>query len=173
MTIELDACAVRAGLINDGYVVFRGVVPAEMCNAVLRAIGTELNIWVNDPGSWDRVSDEVEEVPLRGPQSQWDIRQLPDLCRIWSTVWGTKRLWVDPNACRCTPTWHPGRAEQLPLHWDVDPRDPEVLWFQGILASPRLQLGSGVSVVSPHCCTTGIVGRPRGRPPVMAWSIGL
>ena len=88
MTIELDARAVRAGLINDGYVVFRGVVPTEMCHAVLKAIGTELNIWVDDPGSWDRVSNEVEEVPLRGHQSQWDIRQLRDLYLIWSTVWG-------------------------------------------------------------------------------------
>jgi hypothetical protein len=143
MTIELDARAVRAGLINDGYVVFRGVVPTEMCHAVLKAIGTELNIWVDDPGSWDRVSNEVEEVPLRGHQSQWDIRQLRDLYLIWSTVWGTKRLWVDRNSCRYTPPWRPGRAEPLPLHWDVDPHDPEVLWFQGLLALTDAPAGAG------------------------------
>ena len=97
MSIEIDARAVRAGLINDGYVVFRRVVPVALCQAVLDAIGSELHIRVDDPASWGRVSAEIEEVPLRGHQSQWDIRQLPELHAIWSTVWGTERLWVDRN----------------------------------------------------------------------------
>ncbi len=49
MTMDIDARAVRAGLINDGYVVFRDAVPAELCDAVLDAIGTELGIWIDDP----------------------------------------------------------------------------------------------------------------------------
>ena len=142
MSFEIEARAVRAGLVNDGYVVFRGAVPVVLCEAVLEAIGTELGIWVGDPRSWDRVSSQIEEVPLRGHQSQWVIRQLPDLYAIWSTVWGTERLWVDRNACRFTPrgTRH---AEPLPLHWDVDPHDRDVLWYQGILALTDTPAGAG------------------------------
>lgn len=116
MSFEIEARAVRAGLVNDGYVVFRGAVPVVLCEAVLEAIGTELGIWVGDPRSWDRVSSQIEEVPLRGHQSQWVIRQLPDLYAIWSTVWGTERLWVDRNACRFTPPWNEARgAAAAPL----------------------------------------------------------
>ena len=150
MSIEIDVRAVRAALINDGYVVFRKVVPVELCEAVLDAIGGELHIWVDDPESWDRISAEIEEVPLRGHQSQWDIRQLPDLHAIWSTVWGTERLWVDRNSCRYTPPWREGRAEPLPLHWDVDPHDPDVLWYQGILALTHAPAGAGGFCCSPR-----------------------
>jgi Phytanoyl-CoA dioxygenase (PhyH) len=149
VTNEIDARAVRAGLINNGYVVFRGAVPDAMCHAVLDAIGTELGIWVDDPKSWDQVSCEIEEVPLRGHQSQWDIRQEPDLHTIWSMVWGTERLWVDRNACRYTPPWREGRAESLPLHWDVDPRNANALWFQGILALTHAPAGAGGFRCSP------------------------
>ena len=112
MTIEIEVRAVRAGLINDGYIVFRAAVPVVLCEAVLEAIGTELGIWIGDPHSWDRVPSEIEEVPLRGHESQWDIRQLPDLYAIWSTVWGTERLWVDRNACRSASPWSDGRASR-------------------------------------------------------------
>jgi hypothetical protein len=92
--VDVDARAIRTALFNDGYVVIREVVPKEMCDAVLEAFGTELEIWMSDPGSWDRVSTEVDQVPLWGHQSQWDIRQLPEVHRVWSTVWGTEKLWV-------------------------------------------------------------------------------
>jgi hypothetical protein len=152
MSIEIDARAVRAGLINDGYFVFRSAVPVALCQAVLDAIGLTLGIWVDDPQTWDRVSTEIEEVPLRGHQSQWDIRQLPDLYAIWRTVWGTERLWVDRNACRYTPPWREGRAEPLSLHWDVDPHNPNVLWYPGILALTDAPAGAG-----GFCCAPSLM----------------
>ncbi len=163
MTIEIDARALRAGLMNDGHVVFRNAVPVGLCRAVLNAIGTELGIWVDDPQTWDRVSSDIEEVPLRGHQSQWDIRQLPDLYAIWTAVWGTDRLWVDRNACRYTPPWREGRAEPLPLHWDVDPLDPDVLWYQGILALTDAPAGAG-----GFCCAPSLM-RNRDRWPT-SWT---
>lgn len=152
MTIEIDARALRAGLFNDGHVVFRNAVPIAMCQSVLDAIGSELGIWVHDPATWDRVSGEIEEVPLRGHQSQWDIRQLPELYAIWSAVWGTKALWVDRNSCRYTPPWREGRAEPLPIHWDVDPHDPGVLWYPGILALTDAPPGAG-----GFCCAPSLM----------------
>ncbi len=143
MTTPIDVKAVRSGLANDGYLVFRDAVPTAHCRAVLDAIGHDLGIWADDPDSWDRVSAEIDQVPLWGHQSQWDIRQLPGLYDIWRAIWGSGRLWVDRNSCRFTPPWRPGRADALPLHWDVDPRDRDLHWYQGILALTDCPLGSG------------------------------
>ena len=119
MTIEIEVRAVRAGLINDGYIVFRAAVPVVLCEAVLEAIGTELGIWIGDPHSWDRVPSEIEEVPLRGHESQWDIRQLPDLYAIWSTVWGTERLW-GWGEMHFVPSHRWARADEVPVGWGFE-----------------------------------------------------
>jgi hypothetical protein len=143
MTLAIDARAVRSALTNNGYIVFPDAVAPSLCQAVLDAIEQELGIGVDDPSSWDRISDEIDQVPLWGHQSQWDIRQLIDLHAIWTTVWGTERLWVSRDSCRFTPPWRPGRADALPLHWDVDPRDQGIQWFQGIVALTECPSDSG------------------------------
>jgi hypothetical protein len=150
MTTMMHARAVRSALTNDGYIVFRDAVPPLLCQAVLDAIGHELDIWVDDPSSWERISHEVDQVPLWGHQSQWDIRQLTDLHAIWSTVWGTERLWVSRDSCRFTPPWRQERAEALPLHWDVDPRDGDSEWFQGIVALTDCPPASGGFRCAPN-----------------------
>jgi Phytanoyl-CoA dioxygenase (PhyH) len=143
LTTPMNAKSVRSALANDGYTVFRETVPPGHCKAVLDAIGDDLGIWADDPDSWDRVSNEIDQLPLWGHQSQWDIRQLPALHTIWATIWGTSRLWVDRNSCRFTPPWRPGRADALPLHWDLDPRDRNHQWYQGVVALTDADAGSG------------------------------
>jgi hypothetical protein len=143
MITTIDARAVRSALIHDGYIVFRDAVAPSLCDAVLDAIGHELDIRVDDPFSWRRISPEIDQVPLWGHQSQWDIRQLTDLHAIWSIVWGTERLWVSRDSCRFTPPWRRERADGLPLHWDVDPRARDSQWFQGVIALTESPLGSG------------------------------
>jgi hypothetical protein len=140
---------VRSSLLNDGYVVFKNAVPRKLCENVLQAIGTELGIWTEDRASWSRVSNEIDQVPLWGHQSQWDIRQLPNLSLIWSMVWGTSELWTDRNSCRFTPPWRKGRAEPIALHWDVDPFDHDVLWYSGIVALTDTPRGAGGFRCSP------------------------
>jgi len=128
---------------EDGYVVVPGAVPAAMCQAVLDAIAAELGISVDDPATWDRVSSEIDQIPMWGHQSQWDIRQLPQLHRIWADIWGRDALWVDLNSCRFTPSWRPGRADRLPIHWDVDPWDDQVQWYPGVVALTDAGPGEG------------------------------
>ena len=82
MTLAIDARAVRSALTNHGYAVFRRAVAPPLCRAVLDAIDHELDIRVGDPASWGRVSAEVDQVPLWGHQSQWDIRQLVGLHEV-------------------------------------------------------------------------------------------
>ena len=121
-------------LRRDGYVVRHGAVPVEMCDAVIDAIATELGIVLDDPETWARISTEIDQVPLWAHQSQWDIRQLPNLCDAWSTIWGRRDLWADMNSCRVTPPWQSGRADALDVHFDVDPRDQSQQWYPGIVA---------------------------------------
>jgi hypothetical protein len=138
---EIEARAVRTGLFNDGYMVIREAVPRSMCDAVLDAFGTELGILINDPSTWDLVSAEIDQLPLWGHQSQWDIRQLPEIHRIWTVVWGTEKLWADRNSCRFMPPWRASQAGPLKLHWDVDPWDPTIQWFPGFLALTDAAVG--------------------------------
>jgi len=49
---ELDARALRAGMFNDGYIVFRGAVAKDRCDAVVQAISDELEIRLDDPDTW-------------------------------------------------------------------------------------------------------------------------
>jgi hypothetical protein len=150
MLAELDARVIRSALFNQGYVVIREVVPKEMCKAVLNAFSTELGICVHDAASWDRVSTEIDQVPLWGHQSQWDIRQLPEVHAIWTMVWGTENLWADRNSCRFTPPFRPGRAGPLGIHCDVDPRDTTLQWFPGIVALTDAEMGQGGFCCAPR-----------------------
>jgi hypothetical protein len=149
MTLNIDARSIRTSLSNDGYIAFRGAVPSEFCERILQAIGDELGIWLREPASWDRVSSELDQIPLWGHQSQWNMRQLPELYEIWKTVWGTEHLWVARDSCRFTPPWGPGRARELPLHWDVDPRDRSLQWFPGLIALTDTPTGAGGFRCSP------------------------
>lgn len=147
--MDADVRSVRSALFNNGFVVFRNAVATAKCRAVLDAMSSELGIVVDDPSTWDRVSSELDQVPLWGHQSQWDIRQDPRLHRLWRAIWGTDQLWTDRNSCRFTPPHRPGRAEPLPLHWDVDPRDPTLYWYPGILALTDSGPGEGGFCCSP------------------------
>lgn len=139
----MDAKAIRLALENDGFFVVKATVPHSMCLAVLEAIRYDQGISVDNSDTWNRVSSQVDQVPLWGHQSQWDIRQLPELHSVFSAVWGTPRLWADRNSCRFTPPWREGRAGPLPIHWDVDPRDQDQIWYQGILALTPAPKGAG------------------------------
>jgi hypothetical protein len=127
----------------DGYLVVRGAVPRLMCERVVEAIGSQLGIGVDDPATWHLVSSEVDQVPLWGHQSQWDIRELPSLHAGWAGIWGTEALWVDMASCRFTPPWRPGRADALPIHWDNDPRVEHPRWYAGVLALTDAPAGHG------------------------------
>lgn len=148
----MDARTIRLSLENDGFFVARGAVPVEMCQAVLDAAHDDLGISVDEPSTWDRVPSELDQLPLWGHRSQWDIRQLPSLWELWTAVWGTHRLWADRNSCRFTPPWREGRADPLPIHWDVDPRDRDQLWYQGVLALTDAPPASG-----GFCCLPALM----------------
>jgi hypothetical protein len=95
MTMPIDVKAVRSGLTNDGYIVVRNAVPTTLCQAVLEAIGHELDIWIDKPSSWERprgpqAVPQAERTAARrkptqtglSPSSQGDPPSARSLCQL-------------------------------------------------------------------------------------------
>ena len=128
---------------ESGFAVYPGIVPSDLCDDVLEAIAVGCGVVLDDGSTWSRISSEIDQVPLWGSQAQWNIRQLPELHDIWSAIWNRSDLWCDMNSCRVTPPWTEGRADALPIHFDVDPQDPSQQWFPGLVALTDAPEGHG------------------------------
>jgi hypothetical protein len=117
---------------------------------------------VHDRLRWHAYGGEPHDlVPIWGHQAQWDIRQHPDLHRVWAALWKTDRLRVWLDSCRFTPPWRPGFAEPLGIHWDYDPWKPEVRVFQGVVALTDTAANQGASAVSRRSIKSAIRGCER------------
>jgi hypothetical protein len=122
-------------LRESGWARISGAVPIALCNRLVEVLESELGAPVNDPSRWDAYGAEMRDlVPIWGHQAQWDIRQHPNLHRIWAELWGTEHLCVSLDSCRFTPPWKPGHAEPHGIHWDHNPWDAVKRMFQGVLA---------------------------------------
>jgi Phytanoyl-CoA dioxygenase (PhyH) len=143
--------ALVTSLRTNGYVVLPGAVADGLCVAVISALDEVLGIRLDDPATWSRIDPEFDMVPMWGHQSQWDIRQLPNLHDAWSRIWGRRDLWVDVNSCRITPPWRDGLADALTIHFDVDPHDSSLQWFPGLVALADAPVGHG-----GFCCVPAL-----------------
>jgi Phytanoyl-CoA dioxygenase (PhyH) len=118
-----------------GWMIVHGAVPFGYCERLVDVLENEMGVPVHDPSRWPEYGGEPRDlIPIWGHQAQWDIRQLPDLHRIWTTLLGTERLGVSLDSCRFTPPWQPGDAKPYGIHWDHDPWNAEERMFQGVLA---------------------------------------
>jgi hypothetical protein len=141
---EDPAVGVREALDRDGFAVLRGVVPVDLCAAVLAAVEEHTGLAVDRPATWDRMlGRRVDVVPVWAHQAQWDIRQLPVLHRAWADAWGRDDLWVSIDSTRFTPPWREGMPEPLALHWEHDPRAPGARMIQGSVALTDCGPGEG------------------------------
>ncbi len=131
----LPDTALQSSLAEVGWARIESAVPRPLCEQLVDAMQTEMDLPVRDPLRWDAYGGEGDDlIPIWGHQAQWDVRQLPALHRIWAAAWGTDRLIVSLDSCRFTPPWRPGHAEPLPLHWDHAPRDATKRMIQGVIA---------------------------------------
>jgi hypothetical protein len=120
---------------KSGWMRIDRAVPTSLCKALVDVLEVELGVPVNDPSRWDAYGGEMRDlVPIWGHQTQWDIRQRPNLHAIWAQLWDTEKLCVSLDSCRFTPPWKPGYAEPDAIHWDHNPWDAEKRMFQGVLA---------------------------------------
>jgi hypothetical protein len=131
MTITPDIPHLR----RFGWLRVDGAVPVRLCDRLVEVLEAEMQVPVHDPSRWPEYSVEPRDfVPIWGHQAQWDIRQHPDLHRIWAALWGTEKLGVSLDSCRFTPPWQPGYGEPYGIHWDHDPWDAQKRMFQGVVA---------------------------------------
>ena len=131
MTVFLDVPHLR----RVGWMRIEGAVPVRLCKRLVEALEVELDVPVHDRSRWHEYGGEPRDfVPIWGHQAQWDIRQHPDLHRIWAALCETDRRGVSLDSCRFTPPWQPGFAEPYGIHWDHDPGDAGKRMFQGVVA---------------------------------------
>jgi hypothetical protein len=111
----------------EGYMVIRNVVPASLAGNAVREIAAFVGADLADPSTWYRCASRPDGiVPMHHAQSLWDIRQHPDLYRVFAEFFGTLRLMVDINRCIFRSPVHPRypRVGRGSIHWDTDPRQP-------------------------------------------------
>jgi Phytanoyl-CoA dioxygenase (PhyH) len=140
MSISIDIRQLR----ESGWVRINRAVPIELCSRLVEVLERELGVSVNDPLRWDAYGGEMRDlVAIWGHQAQWEIRQHPNLHRIWAELWETEHLCVSLDSCRFTPPWKLGHAEPYAIHWDHDPWDAEKRMFQGVLALMDTAINQG------------------------------
>jgi len=127
-----------------GWVRINEAVPAELCDRLVDALERDLGVPVHDPSRWDEHGGEMRDLlPVWGHQTQWDIRQHPNMHRIWAALWETDALWVSLDSCRFTPPFKIGYAQEYGIHWDHDPWDMAMRMLQGVLALTDTAIGQG------------------------------
>jgi len=78
-----------------GWMRIDGAVPVRLCEQLVEILEAEMDVPVHDESRWHEYGGKARDlVPIWGHQAQWDIRQHPDLHRIWATLWKTDRLGV-------------------------------------------------------------------------------
>ena len=114
---------IAAELSRVGFVVLPEVVPVELCANVIDAMRERAGLYQDDPTTWDLLPTAIDQVPMWGHQSQWEIRQLPVVYEAWSQALDTHRLWVTFDSCASHPPGGDRSAEGV--HHD-GARDPAV-----------------------------------------------
>jgi len=127
---------------RDGYTKLSGAVPPELCHDLVATMDCFLGL--GGPETWyERPRPFLDFLPLWGHPSQWAIRQVPALRSAWSQLLGTDDLLVSLDRCRFSPPWRSTEPEPSPLHWDHDPRDPNLHYIQGVVALTDTPSGRG------------------------------
>jgi hypothetical protein len=111
----------------NGYMVIRNVVPETITSSAVREIAAFVGADMADPATWYGGAPGLDGlVPLHHAQSLWDIRQCPNLYRVFAEFFGRAQLMVDINRCVFRPPIHrdyPAISHGT-IHWDTDPRVP-------------------------------------------------
>src|SRR5579862_6672367 len=111
----------RDQLLTRGFMRVAGVIPADVTAAVLDALPEVSVIDYRDPATWYLLPDSYPGIiPSHHHQSQWNLRQHPNLHRVYSELWRTHALWVTMDRIGFVPPLRSGEIESSQLHWDID-----------------------------------------------------
>ena len=131
MTIYLDI----PHLDRFGWMRIDGAVPVRLCERLVEVLEAEMDVPVHDQSRWHEYSNNPRDlIPIWGHQAQWDIRQHPDLHRIWAALWNTDRLGVGWIPAASRRPGNPVSPSHSRIHWDYNPWNAEMHMFQGVVA---------------------------------------
>ena len=123
---------------KNGYLLVRGVVPRQSCEAVVAAIWEFLGMDPDDPEDWYRPPlSPGGMVEMYHHQAMWDNRQHPGVHQAFAELFGTEKLWVSLDRVNMKPPRHPAHPEYDHkgfIHWDVSTATlPIPFGVQGLL----------------------------------------
>ena len=105
--------------------VIRNVLPASLIANAVRDIAAFVGANLADSATWYGGDPQLDGVvPMHHAQSLWDIRQCPNLYKVFTEFCGTGELMVDINRCMFRPPVHSSwpTVSHGSIHWDTDPR---------------------------------------------------
>ena len=146
----------RAFFTREGYVVLKGVVPDETCDAVVRMLYSSLGFAPDDPDGWYRAPlTRGGMLEIYQHQALWDVRQHPRVHQAFSELYGTKKLWVSLDRANFNPPAradHPEYDHQGMLHWDIDPATAHTV---GLRVQGVVYLDDTPKERGGFCCVPG------------------
>ena len=120
---------------DNGYVVFPGLVPADLCE---RVAGDILKHTCEPDGHL--ACGNLGMVELYHTQAMWDVRQHPAVYDAFRSVLGRDDLWVSIDRCNLKKSTvnDDGTDDGLPegfIHWDMNiNQKPRPFEVQGLVA---------------------------------------
>ncbi len=138
----------RAFFDQNGYLVVRGLIPADLVAAVTDAIWEFLEFDRNDPADWYREPHRVNGmVEMYHHQALWDVRQHPRVYELFRDLFGRDDLWVFIDRANLKPPpnqAHPEYDHHGMVHWDIDVRRAPIPFeVQGVLYLVDTRQGEG------------------------------
>lgn len=108
-----------------GYEIFPGVVPTDLCEKIVQ----DINVYTEHGETAVGPGGLAEVYHL---QSMWDLRQLPQVHKTFSSVLHTDKLWVSIDRV-CRKSANPEIVGFV--HWDENPNEcPAPFKVQGLVA---------------------------------------
>jgi hypothetical protein len=141
---------------ENGYVVARGLVEPERCQAVIDAVFDFLGFDPNDPDDWYRLPlTRGGMLEMYQHQALWDNRQHPRVHQAFAELLGTEKLWVSFDRANFNPPVRDDQPEYAHggmIHWDIDPATAHSAPFglQGVL-----YLADTPAKIGGFCCVPG------------------
>ncbi len=136
---------------KHGWVRIEQAVLAALCRRLVEVIEREMHVPVHDPARWHEHGAAGRDlIPIWGHQAQWDIRQHPNLHRIFATLWRTEELHVSLDSCRFTPAVAAGLRPAVRTALGSRSARPDA-FLQGVLALTDTKADQG-----GFCCVPSL-----------------
>ena len=142
--------AMKTALADGGYVVVDGVVPNALCEAVIEAVASFLDVDPGDTSTWG-VAHGHGIVPLHHHPALWEVRQHPAVHAIFAELYGAPALWSSVDRASFKPPAGDESVRVSKLHWDADPRQPKhSAGYQGLVYLTDTDADQGAFCCAPE-----------------------